>query len=382
MTALQTPGIVTLAAVVTVDGEMCMDDLQLAVGELDMIAHRPQTEFFDFNLHTVPDGDEESPGAGIRFNGDDDNDTPDFDEIVSPQNQEDENEDDLLKVSLALEPYPDPNLGFRYSLKPSTGVIEVWTESGLVLNSTDDEELKFNGPIDTSVLWVEAVEPGVSVLTLEARDDDTGEVYASDSIGFFTFSSAVIVLTGEGAPNLGIDPFLHGTTDIAEVLYREGYDVRLYDEDKVSSDGSGAASDEAVSAVEERAVDEVAILGYSHGGGSVQDLAQRLQNQPPAGGFIMAFTEYIDAIQNDSDGDQDLETNLPPGTQFHINLWQPVANFPLNVNGAPVPGPAIDINVNALPPGGWGLSLDHGTIDDHPQVRATMIQGVTNHVSR
>jgi len=387
VTALQTPGIVTLAAVVTVDGEMCMDDLQVAVGEIDMVAHRPQTEFLGFQLSfTVPDGDEEDPGAGIRLNGDDDNvnGTPDFDDRVSPLNQ-DPRENDLLKVSLTLEPYPAP-AGVKYFLKRSTDVIKVWTESGLVLDNTNDEELKFNGPIDPTVLWIEAVEPGVSVLTLEVRDDDTDEVYASDSIRFYTFTSAVIVLSGEG--RFGA-PFLHGTTEIARLLHTQGYDAYLFNEEVVGHDGSGPPYFEVISAVEERAVDKVAIVGYSHGGGSTHDLAERLQIQPPNKPFTIPFTGYIDAIeQGDSAMTKDVrttpETRLPPGTLFHINLWQPVPwQTPLGpVNGAPVPGSAIDINVNAAPPGGWGLLLDHGTIDNDPQVRAFMIQGVINNVSR
>jgi len=133
--------------------------------------------------------------------------------------------------------------------------------------------------------------------------------------------------------------------------------------------------------VKDRAVDEVAILGYSHGGGSTQDLTARLQLLPPAGAFTIPFTGYIDAIQNDGTTDQRSETALPPGTQFHVNLWQPIADFPLFVNGASVPGSALDINVNAPPPGGWRLSLNHSTIDNHPQVQTVMIQGVTNNVS-
>jgi len=279
---------------------------------------------------------------------------------------------------VTLEPYPRPS-GVRYFLTRSTSAIKVWTESAIVLNNTDEEELVFGAAADPTVLWIEAAEPGASVLTLEVRDEDTGDVLASDSIRFFTFSSTVIVLTGEDRFGGG---WGHGTTPIAEALYTQGYDAHLLSEEIVDENGLGDAYDEALSAVDERDVTEVALIGYSHGGGSVQDLATRLQLAPPTGPVIIPFTGYIDAIENDTDADQDSETALPPGTQFHVNLWQPVANFPLFVNGAPVPGSAIDINVNAPPPGGWGLSLDHSTIDDHPQVQAVMIQGVTNNVSR
>lgn len=186
----------------------------------------------------------------------------------------------------------------------------------------------------------------------------------------------------------GNNPFLHGTTDIAEALSTQGYDVHLLNKD-AGQQGQGAAFEEVVSAVEERAVYEVAIVGYSHGGGATHDLAERLQIQPPNKPFAIPFTGYIDAIEQGNtamskDAGTAPEIRLPPGSQFHVNLWQPVAwQTPRGpVNGAPVPGSAIDINVNAPPPGGWGLSLDHGTIDDHPQVRATMIQGVTNNVSK
>jgi len=266
----------------------------------------------------------------------------------------------------------------------------VWTESAIVLNNTDEEELVFGASADPEVLWIEAAEPGASVLTLEVRDEDTDDVLASDSIRFFTFSSTVIELTGEDLTGAG---WGHGTTPIAEALYTQGYDAHLMSENAVSYNGSGGAYDEALSAVDERDASEIALIGYSHGGGSVHDLAQRLMNQPPAGGFSVPFTGYIDAIeQGDSlvteDAGTDPETRLPPGTQFHINLWQPIPTTLIDyvigdiaVNGAPVPGSAIDLNVNAPVPQGLGLNVDHSTIDGAGAVQALIIQETTNHVT-
>jgi len=401
VTALQTPGTVTLAAVATVDGETCMDELEVAVGEVDMVAHRPQTEFFNFQAHTIPDGDEENPGAGIRLNGDDDdsNGTPDFDDFVAPNDQIAEEgavDNDLLKVDLTLEPYPRPS-GVQYFLTRSTSAIKVWTESEIVLNNTDDEELVFGPSADPTVLWVEAAEPGASVLTLEVRDEDTGDVLASDSIRFFTFSSTVIVLTGEDLTGSG---WGHGTTQIAERLYQDGYDVHLHSEESSvtrAGDPSGEepAREEIISAVEDRDVSEAAMIGYSHGGGSLYDLSAGLAQSPPAASFTLEFTAYIDAIEDDSDADTDSETRLPVNTQFHMNLWQPTltAVGPLygvhpifdglvGVHGMPVPGSHVDIDVTAPLPGGLGLPVDHGDIDDAVAVQNLIITELMNHVQR
>jgi hypothetical protein len=136
-------------------------------------------------------------------------------------------------------------------------------------------------------------------------------VFVGDRLHFYPFTSVVIVLGGEGqVPTDPADPN-HGTFQVACALYRDGYDVHMYDEDVVDNTGAGEAFDEVLSAVNEREVTDIAIFGYSHGGGSTYDLAGRLLNQADIG---VDFTSYVDAVQNDSDTDVDQETRRPPGS--------------------------------------------------------------------
>ena len=51
------------------------------------------------------------------------------------------------------------------------------------------------------------------------------------------------------------------------VLRRLGYDAHMYAEDVVDATGSGELYAEIVSAVQMRGVTEVALVGFSHGGG-------------------------------------------------------------------------------------------------------------------
>ena len=104
-----------------------------------------------------------------------------------------------------------------------------------------------------------------------------------------------------------------------------GYDVHVWDDghDMVTwyNDcdpwGEGYAFNEIVNAINHRGVVEVGIVGYSHGGGSVYNLSKRIeydgqttmwygQNYTHDKSFMddktftIAFTSYIDAIENSS----------------------------------------------------------------------------------
>jgi len=43
------------------------------------------------------------------------------------------------------------------------------------------------------------------------------------------------------------------------------------------------------------------------------------------------------------------------------------------LGGGSVVGSAVDININAPPPAGWGMALGHGIIDDDATVRAFIV---------
>jgi hypothetical protein len=218
---------------------------------------------------------------------------------------------------------------------------------------------------------VEILTPGIGDVTLEARNS-SGGVVTSKLAHFYAFSGIVIALGGEsqvpGDPPL--EPGNHGTFQLAIQLYRLGYDVHMYDEDVVAADGSGAAYNEVVRAIQRREVSQVAILGYSHGGGSTVDMAIRLNNNRAGiGAFDIAYTAYVDAIRNNSDIDVATETELPPTTQFHANYYENPGCGLFVLCGGPVNGADINLNVNTTP---WGAGLTHFTVDDAPEVLGAM----------
>jgi dipeptidyl aminopeptidase/acylaminoacyl peptidase len=103
----------------------------------------------------------------------------------------------------------------------------------------------------------------------------------------------------------------------------------MYNEDDVGYNGIGDVYDEVVSAINDRGVTDVAIMGYSHGGGSTYVLAWRLQqNTIPGSGisditkpFSIPFTGYIDAI-DDGGPAFTAETRRPPMSLFHCAQYQ------------------------------------------------------------
>jgi len=101
-----------------------------------------------------------------------------------------------------------------------------------------------------------------------------------------------------------------------------------------------------VSAVQNRGVTSIALYGFSHGGGSIFDLSERLNaNKPSIGAFEIVFTGYIDGIENDSDLDLDAEVRLPIGTLYHVNYYQNSFLFFL-IWGAPVPGADVNVQIS------------------------------------
>lgn len=156
-----------------------------------------------------------------------------------------------------------------------------------------------------------------------------------------------------------------------------GRDVHMYDEDEADLDGSGAAYDEVVNAIQNRSVTEVAIMGYSHGGGSTYNLAWRLHQNSVAGSgvaditkpFTVPLTGYIDAID---DGGPTItpETRRPLLTQFHSAQYQD-NNIP---SGEPSNG---DDDENRT-----YLGVIHTDIDDHPIVHRQLRDRLRQKVAR
>jgi hypothetical protein len=132
----------------------------------------------------------------------------------------------------------------------------------------------------------------------------------------------------------------------------------MYVDNAVEADGSGAVYDEIVSAIQNRGVTSISLYGFSHGGGSVFDLSERLDaNKASIGTFDIPFTGYIDSIENDSDTDLAPEVRLPIGTAYHVNYYQSFGIIP--PWGASVLGADVNVNVTTT---FWGFLLVHISI--------------------
>ena len=332
---------------------------------VELTAYRPQSEAYGAPLlrRSVPEAEEESPGAGIRINGDDDdgNATPDRDDASVA------GENDLIEVEWAVNQAPVP-AGFEYVVRRSNSNIKVWSSAikGTAILDANDESV-VTPPATTGSVWVENSNGGSALLTFEARTTPGGSVVSSDSVQFFPFTSVVIGLHGEFQfptdPPFGPN---EGVSVLAVALHEEAYDSHMYVENEVAADGSGAVYDEIVSAVQNRGVTSLAFYGFSHGGGSIYDLSERLEaNKASIGAFDILFTGYIDSIENDSDVDLDPEVRLPLGTAYHVNYYQSFGIVP--PWGSSVPGADVDVNVTSTI---WGFLLFHITITNSGNVQS------------
>jgi hypothetical protein len=166
-----------------------------------------------------------------------------------------------------------------------------------------------------------------------------------DTIVFHTFTSLTIALGGfQQVPGVPTDPN-HGMFLIADQLYEEGYDVMKFDEDEVAAGfggqapGEGIPYDEVQNAVNNRFIEDIALLGYSQGGGSVYNLSDWMDSQNTFGdldAYNLVFTTYLDAVRDDGPAAED---RLPVNTQWHLNLFQDAEpTDPLLLDGTNVPG--------------------------------------------
>ena len=348
---------------------------------LDLDAWRPMTgasgtSGAPFQRWPLDEVEENTPGARIRINGDDD----DADGLADRDDIGVAGENDLVELTLTVDP-PQPPPGYEYVLARSNSNLRVWNESTRnteVIGPGDVATLSFASAART--LWAESPFGGEGDLEFIARNVATGATVASDLVHFVPFTSTLIVLGGEGQvpADPPLEPTNHGMFQTAIQLYRRGYDVHMYDEDVVPMNGAGAAYNEVVGAIQKRGVGHVAIYGYSHGGGSTNDLARRLDaNRATIGAFTIDFTAYVDGIDNDSDFDIDTETALPPTTRYHANWYEhPGCGF-LQLCGGPIVGANLNVNVTATP---WGSGLTHFTIDDAPEVLQGLLDLLVLHV--
>ncbi len=325
----------------------------------NLTAYRPQhgAGYFPFAKTAVSEADEENAasGPGIRIN--------------SPGDSDPFGEDDL--VELLIE---NNQPGIALALRRTNSALRVWTtrtkSPGTEIPFTNDrtDALALAGGGTALTAWVEwaANAHGNGELQLEPFDG----AFPMDTIRFHTFSSIVMALGGEDQVPVVPTDANHGTFVVANALYARGYDVHIHDEDDVAADGSGPVFNEVLNAIGSRRVDKVSIFGYSHGGGSTHDLAERLDNDRPGIGlFEIVVTSYVDAVENDSDVDISQERRRPPSTAYHANHYQVGGFADFFLDGGPVPNsdpPPSGLNVETT---AWGAGATHFLVDDYSQVR-------------
>jgi hypothetical protein len=326
-------------------------------------AYRPVTANINSLAFPISEADEESAthGAGIRVNGDDDNANGRADYLdLSPLTTAD---NDLIRVDISGE-------GASFVLTWA-GSLAVWT------TPFKDARVVNGGSVDSGeTIWVEYTSQTHTVGTATQLHLTTqaGVDFATDTVVFHSFQSVVLAIAGNtqspsqfGDPNLGI-------YTIAGSLYAQGYDVQLYGHYDVSSrDGKGNAYADTVSAVLNRNVNNVAVIGYSWGGGATYNLSNALKKTPSlaTAGYKLVYTAYIDGIRQ---GSISAETRKPVGTLNHDNIYQRKDSFP---HGNTVKGANLNLNVTTTT---WGKLLRHVTIDDHPTVQQIIIDNLTAHV--
>jgi len=276
----------------------------------------------------------------------------------------------LVRVSAELGP---PSAGTYYELRRSSNSIKVWPlrDKSLTPYLGDNDSLILAPSALSFInLYVENIadtSQSEATLSLALRRTQDGATLSIQKIRFKSFDHAVVVLSGErylGSPSVSPNESIGR---VGGILHDRGYDVYLYDEDEVESDGTGEVFDALFDAIVQRGVNRLAIIGFSHGGGSVHDLATKLDGDNRLEGlYTIGFSAYLDAIQQQVPIAWP-ETRYPPGpVAFHLNIYQQNNDTCFDLSGASVADSSVEINVTNTD---WGAGLDHCTIDDNSFVQ-------------
>lgn len=87
-------------------------------------------------------------------------------------------------------------------------------------------------------------------------------------------------------------------------------------------------------------------------------------NRLVIGAFTIDYTAYIDGVTNTTGGE---ENRRPPGSLWHLSIYQNGWTDDAFLDGGPVVGG--NENINAESDVGWQLQVNHFQVDDHVQVR-------------
>jgi hypothetical protein len=252
-------------------------------------------------------------------------------------------EDDLIRLDINVTSVT----GIEYRLKAadSQPVVRLWNSS---LKGDYPLETTGDGAVITTskTVFAEYISSGNDEITFELVVilTATGQELFTEEIVFRPFNSVTAVFAGEGEvpsnPNIGVNMW-------TKQQLLDGYDVWVwqdghdwFDWDEADEWGRGPAYDEIVNTINNQGVTEVALVGYSHGGGTVYNVAWRLHhNYADSYGntitnpYQLAFTSYIDAVSNSNLINWFEENRRPLGSLFHLGQYQTNAWM---INGGPL----------------------------------------------
>jgi len=308
-------------------------------------------------LRPIPEENWKVNGVGIRRNGDNDN-------------------ANLIRTDINIT----PTSGIRFVLKKTTGPVTLWEspqKGGMPFDVSD------SGTIITSnkTLWAEYTNFSNNqvTLTLSAEMEATGESVSEERLVYKPFNSVVIVLGGRAQqPADPIQNDTHGIFQWAIDRYREGYNVYMYNESDSNPGVIGATYMDLVNSINNHRTINIAIVGYSYGGGSTFVLSERVNDNVDdvlidiMQAFNVVLTGYVDAIQDQS-WTATAERRRPWLSQYHVNFFQRNTWVP------PINGAATDIifamesdqaENHHIDPN--GNRIDHFNIDDDRSVLQTL----------
>lgn len=297
------------------NGEL-KDKVHMVVVSGGLVAYRPQITTGDYVRHELfgeqaVDGDDETSntlGPGIRLNG------------LNDQDQS--YEDDLIMIRIG--DMDTSNGSFR--LRRGSTALRVFD------NPDATGEIAFTGSTSVAkqllhgagTFWVTWDSLMHGTADLELLDAVTNQVI--DTVTFHTFQSQVIMIMGFTQDAQDGTVSGPGTEASAETLYKQGYDVHLYEwhEQQDASnfiEWKELPEEELQTAITDRNIEQFVMMGYSYGGGTVYDLAAEIANQTWSNGAEFALSVYVDAIV-DASPVATPEDRKPSGSLAHANYYQ------------------------------------------------------------
>lgn len=255
---------------------------------------------------------------------------------------------------------------------PADQLLEVFMNGELVLTITSFDAQTYLGG-NSAWIGVVAVTP-----PLVPNNPMAWQAHHVINFDITTPRPLVIGLSGErtfsGSGSSSGGPLnLSGVNTWLRSLDCNEFETMFFDEQMVNNLGFGHVYNILSSRLRNFSRLQFALVGHSHGGGSVYDLSEKLKRDfGPTPDFDMFMTGYIDAIDNFDDAATACEDTLPALTAHHVNLYQRESFL---LKGCSVPGSAPDLDVNTL---SCVLNTKHAIIDDCEVVHAILTNRLRN----